>query len=129
MHIPLGARAGSPLTLTLPESHHWQYQCTFFAVQVTPPPVDRPLSFCSWLARFFYLKPREEHVDNYSFYIFRCNSTLANENTLYNVDCRYDEDLSEDAGPSLTRNEDATMPCFKVMGNDSLYGGVSQNSD
>ena len=58
-------------------------------------------------------------------YYFRCNSTLANENTLYNVDCRYDEDLSDDL--SLTRTEDATMPCFKVVGEETGYGGVSQS--
>ena len=83
------------------------------------------LFLCSWLARFFYLKPREEHVDNYSFYIFRCNSTLVNENTLYNVDCRYAEDLSNEI--SFTRTEDATTPCFKVLGEETdAYAGVSQ---
>ena len=61
-------------------------------------------------------------------YYFRCNSTLANENTLYNVDCRYDEDLSGDSSTSFTRTEDATIPCFKIM-EQGMYAGVSIDSD
>ena len=85
------------------------------------------LFLCSWLAQFFHLKPVEEHVDGYLRYYFRCNSTLANENSLYNVDCLYNEDLS--GTRSLTRTEDATMPCFKDPGEIQGYAGVSKNSD
>ena len=68
-------------------------------------------------------------VDYFRYY-FRCNSTLANENTLYNVDCRYDEHLTGDILASITRTEDATMPCFKIIGKEAgNYAGVSKNSD
>ena len=89
----------------------------------------KQLFLCSWLARFFYLEQKEENVAGYFRYYYRCNSTLAIENNLYNVDCRYDEDLSGDSSTSFTRTEDATIPCFKVVGNETGYGGVSQNSD
>ena len=87
------------------------------------------LFLCSWLARFWYLKPKEEHVDDILRYFFQCNSTLSNDNTLYNVDCRYDEDHSLSSGTSIIRTEDATMPCFNVLGNEigPNYAGVSQN--
>ena len=63
-------------------------------------------------------------------FYFRCNSILANKNTVYNVDCRYDEDLTGVTFESLPRTEDATMPCFKVLGKDQgYYAGVSPNSD
>ena len=45
------------------------------------------------------------------------------------MDCRYDADLSGDTSALFTRTEDATIPCFKVVGNETGYGGVSQNSD
>ena len=83
------------------------------------------LFLCSWLARFFYLKPREEHSDELFSYYFRCNSTLENENTLYNVDCRYADDLSDDL--SFRRSEDATIPCLKILGEELGFPGVSQN--
>ena len=69
------------------------------------------------------MKPIDEHVDEAFEKYFRCNSTSVNENTLYNVDCRYDEDLSDETTP-FTRNEDATMPCFKVI-EQGLSVGVS----
>ena len=78
---------------------------------------------CSCLARFIYSKPRKVDVDEYLEYYFRCNSTLVNENTMYNVDCRYDEDLSEDI--SITRTEDATILCLKDLGEEQGYEGVS----
>ena len=84
---------------------------------------------CSCLARFIYSKPRKVDVDEYLEYYFRCNSTLVNENTMYNVDCRYDEDLSAGMPSSFTRNEDATMACSKVLGYETGARGVSQNSD
>ena len=45
------------------------------------------------------------------------------------MDCRYDEDLSLSSATSIIRTEDATMPCFKVLGNETgpNYAGVSQN--
>ena len=47
---------------------------------------------------------------------------------VYYVDCSYDEDLSGDA--SFKRTEDATVPCFKIMGNETgALKGVSQSSD
>ena len=53
---------------------------------------------------------------------------MVNENTQYNVDCRYAEDLSYDL--LFKRTEDATMPCFKIIGEEAgLFAGVSQNSD
>ena len=75
------------------------------------------------------MKPKKEHVDDILKYFFQCNSTLSNDYTLYNVDCRYDEDLSLSSGTSIIRTEDATMPCFKVLGNETgpNYAGVSQN--
>ena len=77
------------------------------------------------MARFIYLKPVEEHSDEEFVNVFRCNSTLINENTLYNVDCRY---LSGDT-KTKTRTEDATIPCLKVLGEEQgTYAGVSQNS-
>ena len=60
-------------------------------------------------------------------YHYRCNSTLVNENSLFYVECRYDEYLS--GTRSLTRTEDATMPCFKDPGEIQGYAGVSKNSD
>ena len=77
------------------------------------------------MARFIYLKPVEEHSDEEFVNVFRCNSTLINENTLYNVDCRY---LSGDT-KTKTRTEDATISCLKVLGEEQgTYAGVSQNS-
>ena len=74
-----------------------------------------------------YLKPVQENENELFRYHYRCNSTLANENSLYNVDCRYNEDLS--GTRSLTRTEDATMPCFQVLGEIQGYAGVSKNYD
>ena len=56
---------------------------------------------------------------------FRCNSTLANEGTLYNVDCMPALDLS-DASSFITRREDATMQCPKTRPDNFLFEGVSQ---
>ena len=67
-------------------------------------------------------------MDKFLKHYFRCNSTLANDNTLYNVDCRYDENFSDHY--SFRRTEDATMPCFKVIGKEAVdFAGVSQNFD
>ena len=88
----------------------------------------KQLFLCSWLARFFYLEQKEENVAGYFRYYYRCNSTLAIENTLYNVDCRYDADLSGDTSALFTRTEDATIPCFKIM-EQGMYAGVSIDSD
>ena len=67
-------------------------------------------------------------MEEYLKYYFRCNSTLESEDTLYNVDCRYDEDLSYDT--TITRNEDATMPCYKVLGKETgIFGGVSKTAN
>ena len=71
--------------------------------------------------------PINDDVDDFFLYFFRCNSTLANEDTLYNVDCMPNMDLSEESS-FLTRREDATMQCPKTMQNFSYYVGVSQNS-
>ena len=77
------------------------------------------------MAQFIYLKPVEEHSDEEFVNVFRCNSTLENENTLYNVHCRY---LSGDT-KTKTRTEDATIPCLKILGEEQgTYAGVSQNS-
>ena len=43
------------------------------------------------------------------------------------MECRYDEYLS--GTRSLTRTEDATMPCFKELGEIPVYAGVSKNYD
>ena len=81
----------------------------------------------SWMARFIYLKPREDHLDDFFEFYIKCNSTLADENTLYNVDCRYDEDFLSDA--PFRRTEDATMPCSKVLGEETgALAGVSEIS-
>ena len=51
------------------------------------------------------------------------------------MECRFDEDLTGDnAGGQesgvFTRNEDATMPCFKILGEeDEPYTGVSKIVD
>ena len=77
------------------------------------------------------MRPIKNDVDNAFQYYFRCNSTLANEDTLYNVDCMPALDLSYTSLEfiRITRREDATMQCPKAMQNDSNYvGGVSQNS-
>ena len=67
-------------------------------------------------------------MDNYAQWFFRCNSTLEHEDTLYNVECIYDEGLSGKLR-SITRREDATVKCSKIVGNYSFRAGVSQNSD
>ena len=64
--------------------------------------------------------------DSHGFF-FRCNSTLANEGTLYNVDCMPALDLSYTSS-FITRREDATMQCPKTMKDASVFTGVSQNS-
>ena len=77
------------------------------------------------------MNPKNEYVDDSLVFYFRCNSTLANEDTLYNVDCMPALDLSDTSLEfiRITRREDATMQCPKAMQNDSNYvGGVSQNS-
>ena len=63
-------------------------------------------------------------------YFFRCNSILANESTLYNVDCMPALNLS-DSSTFIRRREDATMQCPKTIRNDSLdhVDGVSQTFD
>ena len=55
-----------------------------------------------------------------------CNSILANEGTLYNIDCMPALNLS-DSSTFIRRREDATMQCPKTMRNDSFFDGVSQN--
>ena len=79
------------------------------------------------MARTYYVRPNNDDVDTYFRYFFRCNSTLANEGTLYNVDCMPALDLS-DKSSFITRREDATMQCPKTMQNSSFFVGVSQNS-
>ena len=69
-----------------------------------------------------------DDVDVSFGYLFRCNSTLANEGTLYNVDCMPALDLS-DTSSFITRREDATMQCPKTIGNYSLFDGVRENFD
>ena len=81
----------------------------------------------SWLARTFYLRPIQDDVDDYFEFFFRCNSTLTNEDTLYNVDCVPAPDLSF-TSTLITRREDATMQCPKTAQNSSSFVGVSQNS-
>ena len=76
------------------------------------------------MARTFYLRPIQEDVDDYLKYYFRCNSTLTNEDTVYNVDCMIDEDFSDKLS-NLIRRQDATIPCFKYA--RLHYGDVSQN--
>ena len=83
------------------------------------------LFLSSYQARFIYLRPIEEHKDETLMYYFSCNSTLEKENKLFKVDCRYDEDLSLDTFASLTRNEDAILPCDIVI-EEGLHRGVSQ---
>ena len=80
------------------------------------------------MARSYYARPLQDDVDVFLEYYFRCNSTLENEDTLYNVDCKYDEDLS-DTYPILTRSDDATMLCPKTIGNYSFNAGVSENTN
>ena len=72
------------------------------------------------------MRPIEEDVDDYLLYYFRCNSTLTNEDTVYNVDCMIDKDLS-DTLSLLIRRQDATIPCSKYTGTYSFNPGVSQN--
>ena len=76
------------------------------------------------------MRPINDGVDDSFRFIFWCNSILANEGTLYNVDCMPDLDLS-DSSTFITRREDATMQCPKTMRNYSLdhVDGVSQNFD
>ena len=78
------------------------------------------------MARFIYLKPVEEHSDEEFVNVFRCNSTLENEGTLYTVDCLPALDIS-DASSWIRRREDATMQCLKTTPNNSFFDGVSQN--
>ena len=82
----------------------------------------------SWLARTFYLRPIQNDVDDYFEFYFRCNSTLANEGTLYNVDCMPAPDLSN-GFYEILRREDATMQCPKTTQNHPYSTGVSQNYD
>jgi hypothetical protein len=67
----------------------------------------------SWFARAYYLIPIEEHMDDNFQYYFRCNSTLANEGSLYNVDCRLDMELSETS--FIKRRDDATKQCYRFL--------------
>ena len=82
----------------------------------------------SWLARAYYLRPNQDDVDDIFQFYFRCNSNLANEGTLYDVDCIIDLDLS-DTLSLILRREDATMLCLKTMQNSLYPMGVSQHSD
>ena len=79
----------------------------------------------SWLARTYYLRPIQEDVDDYLEYYFRCNSTIENEDTVYNVHCMHDEDLSATLS-LIIRRDDATMLCSKYIGNYSFNPGVSK---
>ena len=55
------------------------------------------------------------------------NGPLLDKNTIYKVECRYDEDLTGDNfWLGATRNEDATMPCFKILKEEDGYPGVSK---
>ena len=78
------------------------------------------------MARTYYLRPINDGVDDSFRFIFWCNSILANEGTLYNVDCMLALDLS-DTSSFITRREDATMQCSKIMQDDSVFDGVGQN--
>ncbi len=80
----------------------------------------------SWLARSYYLRPIQKDVDDYLEYYFRCNSTLTNEDTVYNVDCIIDENFS-DTLSSIIRRQDATISCSKYAGTYCDYPGVSLN--
>ena len=80
------------------------------------------------MARAYYLRPIKDDVDDIFEYYFRCNSNLANEGTLYDVDCIIDLDLS-DTLSLILRREDATMLCPKTMKNSLFPMGVSQHSD
>ena len=79
------------------------------------------------------MRPINGDGDTFFRYYFRCNSTLANEDTLYNVDCMPALDLSYTSLEfiRIRRREDATMQCPKTMRNDSFdhVDGVSQNFD
>lgn len=79
------------------------------------------------MARTYYLRPIQEDVDDYLTYYFRCNSTLTNEDTVYNVDCMIDEDLSTTLSLPI-RRQDATIPCSKYAGTYPFNPDVSQNS-
>ena len=69
----------------------------------------------------------DDDLDKSLELFFRCNSTLANEGTLYNVDCMLALELAYT--PSfITRRDDATMQCPKTIKNASFLVGVSQNS-
>ena len=65
-------------------------------------------------------------MDDYLEYYFRCSSTLTNEDTVYNVDCMIDENIS-DTLSLLIRRQDATILCSKYAGTYSFNPGVSQN--
>ena len=73
------------------------------------------------------MRPIKDDEDDFYQFYFRCNSTLGNEGTLYNVDCMPALDLS-DASSWIRRREDATMQCPKTAQNSSSFVGVSQNS-
>ena len=70
----------------------------------------------------------DDDLDKSLELFFRCNSTLANEGTLYNVDCMLALELAYT--PSfITRRDDATMQCPKTMKNNSGFPGVSQKEE
>ena len=80
------------------------------------------------MARTHYLRPIQDDVDDDFRFYFRCNSTIANEGTLYNVDCIPAPDLS-DALYVISRRDDATFQCPKTMQKPPFFKGVSQNCD
>ena len=82
----------------------------------------------SWLARTHYLRPIRDDEDEHFEFFFRCNSTIANEGTLYSVYCIPALDLIIPSSSLITRREDATMQCPKTI-QKPPYAGVSQNYD
>ena len=70
------------------------------------------------------MRPIKDDVDDFFWFYFRCNSTLENEGTLYNVDCMPALDLSDDYH-GISRREDATMQCPKTMQYPPYRAGVS----
>ena len=78
-----------------------------------------------------YLKPQkvingDDSSDDQSRLVFgyRCNSELSKIYNSYTVECKFDENFSNDVN-LVTRREDATMKCSKFSFEGTTHARVS----
>ena len=68
--------------------------------------------------------PQDDHADEMFIFGYRCNSELSKKNDSYTVECKFDENFSEDIN-RIKRREDATMKCSKFVDEGTIHPRVS----